>query len=178
VQAIMRGMTRNLPARLLVAATLAAAGAACDRTPPTQPPPRPTADQLAATPNAVGIPYDRYVVIRSGERLIALHVTALSPLGDRVSYRWYLGDGDGRFARPEALERGEGEAVERPHTGHIALPGPLTLSWSRGSTGFGWLYWPDAVGDFAVYSRPFARLADADPDREEGRWLTRDMFRR
>ena len=44
--------------------------------------PDPSAEQLAATPNAVGIPYDCYLLIRRDDRRIALHVTALSPLGD------------------------------------------------------------------------------------------------
>lgn len=175
---VMRGTRRIVTARLVLAAVLAAAGAACDR-PATAPQPAlPTADTLAATSNAVGIPYGRYLLIRRGEHLIALHLTAVSPLGDRVAYRWYLADGDGRFSRPEALEHGDGEAVEHPYTGRITLPGPLTLDWSRGSQEFGWLYWPEGSGDYAVYSRPVAELADADPGRDGGRWLMRDEFRR
>ena len=178
MQATVCGMTWTLAARLAVVAALAAAGPACDRPPSRPAPSRPTADLVAATPNAVGIPYGRYLLVRSGERVIALYVSALTPLGDRVSYRWYLADGDGRFARPEELERGEGEAVERPHTGRFALPGPLTLSWSRGSTEFGWLYWPEADGSFAVYSRPFADLGDVGAARDGGRWMVREDFRR
>jgi len=174
----MRGTRRIVTARLVLAAAVIAAGAACDR-PATAPKPAlPTADSLAATPNAVGVPYGRFLLVRRDERLIALHLTALSPLGDRVAYRWYVAGPDGRFARPESLEQGGGEALERPYTGRISLPGPLTLDWSRGSKEFGWLYWPEGSGDYAVYSRPFAELADTAAGRDDGRWLTRDMFRR
>ena len=92
----MQGTRRIVTARLVLAAVLAAAGAACDRAATTPRPALPTADTLAATPNAVGIPYGRYLLIRRDERLIALHLTALTPLGDRVAYRWHLADGDGR----------------------------------------------------------------------------------
>jgi len=174
---VMRGKRWIVTARLTLAAAVAAAGASCNRAP--APPQRvlPSAEQLVATPNAVGIPYDRYLLIRRDDRRIALHVTALSPLGDRVSYRWYLADGDGRFSRAEALEQGAGETVEHPYTGRIFLPGPLHLDWSRGSTTFGWLYWPEGGGDYAVYSQPFAELADVATGRDGGRWLTRDEFR-
>lgn len=175
---VMRGTLRIETARLVLAAVVVAVGAACDRTATAPKPALPTADTLAATPNAVGIPYGRYLLIRRGEHLIALHLTAVSPLGDRVDYRWYVAGPDGRFARPELLERGGGEAVERPYTGRITLPGRLTLDWSRGSKEFGWLYWPEGSADYAVYSRPFAELADADPGRDGGRWLEQDMFRR
>ena len=175
---VVQRKLRTQTARLALAAALAAAGAACNRPATESQPPLPTADRLAATPNAVGIPYDRYILIRQNERRIALHATALSPLGDRVSYRWYLADADGRFLRPEVLEQGAGETVERPYTGRITLPGPVTLDWSRGSTAFGWLYWPEDAGDYAVYSRSFADLADVAAGRDDGRWLTRDMFRR
>jgi hypothetical protein len=173
----MRGKWRIVTDRLALAAVLVAAGAACGR-PATDPQPAlPTADSLAATANAVGVPYGRYLLIRRGERLIALHLTAVSPLGDRVGYRWYVAGGDGRFARPESLEEGGGEAVEHPYTGRITLPGPLTLDWSRGSPDFGWLYWPEGSGNYAVYSRPFADLADVGARQDDGRWLTRDQFR-
>jgi hypothetical protein len=160
----MQGGRRIVTARLVLAAAAVAAGAACSRPPTVPPPALPTANSLAA--------------IRRHERLIALHLNALSPLGDRVAYRWYVAGPDGRFARPESLEQGGGEALERPYTGRIALPGQLTLDWSRGSTEFGWLYWPEGSGDYAVYSRPFAELADASPGHDGGCWLTRDMFRR
>jgi len=174
----MRGTRRIVTARLVLAAAVIAAGAACDR-PATAPKPAlPTADSLAATPNAVGVPYGRFLLVRRDKRVIALHLTALSPLGDRVAYRWYVAGPDGRFARPESLEQGGGEALERPYTGRISLPGPLTLDWSRGSKEFGWLYWPEGSGDYAIYSRPFTELADADPGRDGGRWLVRDEFRR
>jgi hypothetical protein len=174
----MRRKRRTVTARLALAAVLVAAGAACDH-PATEPTPaQPTPDSLAATPNAVGVPYDQYLLIRRGERLIALQLTAVTPLGDRVAYRWYVAGSDRRFARPKSLEMGGGEAVERPYTGRITLPGSLTLDWSRGSREFGWLYWPEGSGDYAVYSRPFTELADADPDRDTGRWLDREMFRR
>jgi len=174
----VRNDLRTLTVRLALATAVAAAGASCKRPPAAPQRVLPSAEQLAATPNAVGIPYDCYLLIRRDDRRIALHVTALSPLGDRVSYRWYLADGDGRFSRPEALEQGAGETVEHPYTGRISLPGPLTLDWSRGSTTFGWLYWPESGGDYAVYSRPFAELADAAAGRDDGQWLTRDEFRK
>lgn len=167
-----------MTARLVLAAAAVAAGAACSRPPTVPPPALPTANSLAATPNAVGVPYGPYLLIRRHERLIALHLNALSPLGDRVAYRWYVAGPDGRFARPESLEQGGGEALERPYTGRIALPGQLTLDWSRGSTEFGWLYWPEGSGDYAVYSRPFAVLADVGAGQDGGRWLTRDVIRR
>jgi hypothetical protein len=174
----MKGSHGALIARLAVVAAAAATATACSRPPAAPEPALPTVDSLAATRNAVGVPYDRYLLIRRDERRIALHVTALSPLGDRVAYRWYLADADGRFSRPAALEQGAGEAVERPYTGRIVLPGRLTLDWSRGSTSFGWLYWPENVGDYAVYSLPFTELAEVAAGRDGGRWLTRDDFRR
>ena len=175
--AVVRGTRCTQIARLAVAAAIAAA-AACSRPPAGPEPALPSADRLTATRNAVGIPYDRFLLIRRNQRMLALHVTALSPLGDRVSYRWYLADAAGRFSGPEALEQGAGEAVERPYTGRIALPGPLNLDWSRGSTSFGWLYWPENVGEYAVYSRPFTELAEVAAGRDDGQWLKRDMFRR
>ena len=176
--AVVRGTRGTLISRLAVAAAIAAAAAACSRPPAGPEQALPSADRLTATRNAVGVPYDRFLLIRRNQHLLALHVTALSPLGDRVSYRWYLADAAGRFSGPEALEQGAGEAVERPYTGRIALPGPLNLDWSRGSTSFGWLYWPENVGDYAVYSRPFTELAEVAAGRDDGQWLKRDMFRR
>ena len=169
---------RILAARIALVVAVASAVAACGRAPTVPRPALPTADSLAATPNAVGVPYGRFLLVRRDERLIALHLTALSPLGDRVAYRWYVAGPGGRFARPESLEQGGGEALERPYTGRISLPGPLTLDWSRGSKEFGWLYWPEGSGDYAVYSRPFAELADTAAGRDDGRWLTRDEFRK
>jgi len=178
VLAVVRGTRCTQIARLAVAAAIAAAAAACNRPPAGPEQALPSADRLTATRNAVGIPYNRFLLIRRNQHLLALHVTALSPLGDRVSYRWYLADAAGRFSGPEALEQGAGEAVERPYTGRIALPGPLNLDWSRGSTSFGWLYWPENVGDYAVYSRSFTELAEVAAGRGDGQWLKRDMFRR
>jgi hypothetical protein len=178
VLTVVRRRLRTLSARLALAAAVAAVGSSCNRPPVAPQRVLPSAEQLAATPNAVGIPYDYYLLIRRDDRRIALHVTSLSPLGDRVSYRWYLADGDGRFSQPETLEQGAGETVERPYTGRIFLPGPLHLDWSRGSTAFGWLYWPEQGGDYAVYSRPFTNLADVGAKRDGGRWLTRERFRR
>lgn len=163
---------------VLAAAVLAALSlASCDRRPPEQRRQRPTADALAATPNAVGIPYGRVILIRQTGRMLALRATAASRLGDRISYTWHLCERDGRLTDPDGAEHGGGEAVERPYTGRIALPERLVLEWSRGSTAFGWIYWPDPAADFAVYSRPFADLVDLADGPRGGRWLTRDMFR-
>lgn len=156
---------------------LAAGLGACDRRPPEQRRQLPTAEVLSATPNAVGIPYGRVIVIRNGRRLIAVSLTASSQLGDRVSYHWYLAAEDGDFSRPDSIEQGAGEAVERPYTGRIALPDRLVLEWSRGSDGFGWLYWPERPDDYAVYSRPFADLTELGDGPRGGRWLERAMFR-
>jgi hypothetical protein len=174
----MRARIAPLPIRLALTAALAAAALACGRAPGELPTAQPTADTLAATPNAAGIPYGRYILIRHDGRLIALHVTAISQLGDRISFRWYAAGGDGRFTSPELLERDEGETVERPYTGRITLPGRLVLDWSRGSTEFGWLYWPEGPGDYAVYSLPFAELAGVAAGGNGGRWLTAEDFRR
>jgi hypothetical protein len=164
--------------RILIALALAAALAGCDRTPPEQQQGMPTGDRLSATPNAVGIPYDRVIVIRHGDRLIALSLTASSQLGDRVDYHWVRADDSGGFSRPESLEQGTGEAIERPYTGRVALPDRLVLTWSRGSDTFGWLYWPEQPTDYAVYSRPFAALGELDGGLHDGRWLEREMFQK
>lgn len=163
--------------RVTLALVLAVAVGACNRRPPEQRRLVPTGDLLAATPNAVGVPYGRVIVLRHGEHLIAVSFTASSQLGDRISYRWYMAGNDGDFREPNSLEQGTGEAVEQPYTGRIALPGRLVLEWSRGSDGFGWLYWPERPTDYAVYSRPFVDLDELADGVRGGRWLEQEMFR-
>jgi hypothetical protein len=133
----------------------------------------PTRDRVVASTNSIGIPYDRIVLLRYRDRLLALEVSARTELGDNIRYLWYSVDERDGFGS-ELVESGEGETAERPFTGRITLPGPLTLEWSRGSTGMGWLYWPKGDVDLAVYSRSFERLADIEAQRGGGRWLSRD----
>jgi len=171
------GSHRTRHVGLATALALVAAIAACNRLPREQARDRPTADGLAATANAVGVPYQRYVVIRHGGHLVALTMKAGSQLGDHVAYRWYLAQEERQFRQPESLEQGSGEAVERPYTGRVALPDRLVLEWSRGSDAFGWLYWPEQATDYAVFSRPFADLSDIGGGLRGGRWLEREMFR-
>jgi hypothetical protein len=165
-------------AALTSALAVVAALAACDRRPPEQARERPTTDGLAATANAIGVPYQSYVVIRHDGNFIALTMEAGSQLGDRVSYRWYLAEEERQFSQPDSLEHGGGEAVERPFTGRIALPDGLVLEWSRGSTAFGWLYWPQQPTEYAVFSRPYQGLSESAGGLRGGRWLTHDMFQR
>jgi len=148
--------------------------AAC-KGPLSEQPKAPTRDRVVASSNSIGIPYDRLVLFRHHDRLMALELSTRTQLGDTISYRWHRADERDSFA-PGAVESGEGETAERPSTGRIILPGPLTLEWSRGSTGMGWLYWPAGDSDLAVYSRPFQRLADIDPRRAGGRWLSREAL--
>lgn len=169
--------SRRHPVVLAAIAALAIlALASCSRRPPERLRDRPTGSALAATPNAVGIPYARVIVIRHAGVLLALRATAASRLGDRIDYTWHLADTDGRFPDPASAEHGGGEAIERPYTGRITLPGRLVLEWSRGSDAFGWLYWPEPTVDFAVYSQPFSDIGDLADGPRGGRWLTRDMF--
>ena len=175
---ISMGMARNRSLRvwLGLAAVAGCALLSCTREPEQQPLVLPEGDRLAATANAVGIPYDRVVVVCHRDRLIALTLGSDSQLGDRVSYHWVVADDRSLFRDAERLDQGDGETVESPHTGRIALPDRLNLNWSRGSGGFGWLYWPERVDGFAVYSRAFATVADVADGPHGGRWLTREMF--
>jgi len=146
-----------------------AAGCGVDRPEST---PFPAADRVVANSQAVGIPYDSYVLIKDGDRLIALKITSLSALGEHISYSWeeleYTAGDQGR----PVVRRGQGETSELEHlmTGRIGIPG-LDLTWSRGSSGVGWLYWPEEDREFAVFSRPWLRPAEIDPKSRSGKWL-------
>ncbi len=153
---------------------LAVGSSSCSRKSPEERLDFPTADRLAVKPSAVGVPYDRFVVIRHDEGLVAVNLHATSQLGDRVLYQWYRANADGWFAPEASLEMGEAEAVERPHTGRIAIPGFPTLVWSRGSQESGWIYWPEQDTGLAIFSRAFATLPDIETRTGSGRWLQRD----
>jgi hypothetical protein len=163
-------MSRFPAGTVVVLALIAAVG--CGKAPSTQPE-TPTRDRVVASSSSIGVPYDRLVLLRYGDHLLALELSARTQLGDNISYRWHLADDEGAFA-PGVTTSGEGETAERPSTGRISLPGPLKLEWSRGSTEMGWLYWPRAAPDLAVYSRPFQRLADIGARPSGGDWLSRD----
>ena len=160
------------PTRVLVAvATTASILAGCDA--PVQTPPFPTSDQVAADHRAIGIPYGRFVLLRTGEQLVALNVTWASQIGEQIDFEWHTPpDGQRTFAK---ATYGRGSAVEVRYIGRIAA-GPLVLDWSRGSRDMGWIYWPDDGADLAVCSRAWADLADVDPDSPDVRWYTRKMF--
>jgi hypothetical protein len=158
----------------LAALVLTATG--CTEGPPEQRLEQPTAERLAARPNAVGVPYGRLVLIRHDGRLVAVRLRALSAFGKRVTYDWYRLDRQGRGARTEVADRGRGETAENPHTGRISIPGGPSLVWSRGSQTSGWLYWPEQGPEIEFYSHAFAELAAVDPGSGSGRWLSRRMF--
>ena len=145
----------------------------CSRKEPEEPLDTPTPDRLAATPSAVGIPYDRHIVVRHRDRLVAVTFHAASKLGDRVRFEWIGAEGDAFVAGSE-LEHGTGGAVERTDsTGRIAIPGLPTLDWSRGSDTTGWIYWPERYDDLEIYSAAFGDVAEIDTRSGRGRWLRR-----
>jgi len=162
-------MVRSTVMTLLVALILGTP--ACSRLVDDNPPDVPTAHRLAVKPSAVGVPYDRFVVIRHDGHVIAVNLHATSQLGDRIRYRWFEANADGWFAPEANLERGEGEAVERPHTGRIAIPNLPTLHWSRGSQESGWIYWPERDTGLEIFSDAFATLSEIETRRGTGRWL-------
>jgi len=131
----------------------------------------PTKHRLAVKPSAVGVPYDRFVVIQHDEHIIAINLHATSKLGDRVRYRWYKANADGRFAPVASLKQGDGEAVERPHTGRLAVPGLPTLQWSRGSQESGWIYWPEQDTGLRIYPTAFVTLPEIETQSGSGSWL-------
>lgn len=140
---------------------------------PVQTPTFPTADQVAADRRAIGIPYGRFVLLRTGEQLVALHVTWASPIGEQINFEWHASPRGQQTFKHATF--GKGSAVEVRFVGRIAA-GPLVLNWSRGSRDMGWIYWPDDDTDLAVCSRAWANLDDADPDSPDVRWYTREMF--
>lgn len=162
-------MVRITVVTLLVALTLGIS--ACTRIADEDRLDFPTAQRLAIKPSAVGVPYDRFVVIRYDGRVIAVNLHATSQLGDRVRYRWFKANADGWFVPEAKLEQGEGEAVERPHTGRIAIPNLPTLQWSRGSQESGWIYWPERDTGLEIFSDAFATLSEIETRRGTGRWL-------
>jgi hypothetical protein len=140
---------------------------------PIQTPTFPTADQVAADHRAIGIPYGRFVLLRTGKQLVALHVTWASPIGEQINFEWHAPSGGQQTFNHATF--GKGSAVEVRYIGRIAA-GPLVLDWSRGSRDMGWIYWPDDDTDLAVCSRAWADLDKADPDSPDVRWYTREMF--
>lgn len=151
---------------------------ACSRSQPGEHLEQPTGEQLAARPNAVGVPYHRYILIRHRDRLTALRVEALSAFGERVAYDWYRADSNGRFTATEGQERGRGETAESPHTGRITVPDGPSLEWSRGSQTSGWLYWPDQGSEVEFYSLAFGDLGSISEHSRGGRWLKRSALSR
>ena len=158
-------------ATLALFALAAAALTACGRI--GSPPQYPTTDRVAADRRAIGIPYDRLVLLRRGEQMVALRVTWASRLGDSIDYQWFASRPDtANFTDPTT---GEGKAQESGYTGRVAA-GSMVLAWSRGSTEFGWLYWPDDGDEFAVCSRAWGSLEEVDPEAPGVRWYTREQF--
>jgi hypothetical protein len=146
----------------------------CKRTAPEYRLDRPTQKRLAAKPHAVGVPYQRFTVVRYEDRVVALRLGAVSELGDRISYEWFVADGSGRFSAAAAGSRGEGEAVEQPHTGHITIPGLPRLLWSRASTDAGWIYWSEDDFDTEFFSLAFGDLDEIDLNHRSGSWIRHD----
>jgi len=151
----------------LAAATLSACGGLDSL------PRYPTTDRVAADRRAIGIPYGRLVLLRRGEQMVALRVTWASRLGDTIDYQWFAyRPGTANFTDPAS---GEGKAQESGYMGRVAV-GSMILAWSRGSTQFGWLYWPDDSDGFAVCSRAWGSLEEVDPKARGVRWYTREQF--
>ena len=141
--------------------------------PSIQAPSYPTTEQVAADHRAIGIPYERVILLKSAQQLVAVRVTWASPIGEQIRYEWHsTKSGAKNFL--DALS-GDGAAKEDRFTGRIAA-GPLLLTWSRGSRDMGWIYWPEDGGEFAVCSRAWESLGEADPDAPDVRWYTREMF--
>ena len=140
---------------------------------PIQTPTYPTAAQVAADHRAIGIPYGRFILLRTGEQLVALRVTWASQIGEQINFEWHTPTG-GQQSFIHA-NYGNGSAVEVRYVGRIAA-GPLLLNWSRGSHDMGWIYWPEDGTDLAVCSRAWANLDEVDGNAPEIRWLTREMF--
>ncbi|MFV2073373.1 MAG: hypothetical protein ACC742_12075 [Thermoanaerobaculales bacterium] len=164
-------MTPKPSLKLALLALAAAILTACGKTEP--PPQYPTKDRVAADRRAIGIPYDRFVLFRRDEQMVALRVTRASQIGDSIDYQWFA-------SRPEAVDltdpiTGEGKTRESGYMGRIAA-GSMVLQWSRGSEQFGWLYWPDDRSEFAVCSLAWGSLEEADRGARGVRWYTRDQF--
>ena len=164
-------MTPKPSLKLTLFALAAATLVACGKLEP--PPQYPTTDRVAADRRAIGIPYGRFVLLRRDEQVVALRVTRASQIGDSIDYQWFA-------SRPETVDltdpiSGEGKTRESGYMGRVAA-GSMVLSWSRGSTQFGWLYWPDDGGEFAVCSRAWGSLEEVDPKARGVRWYTRDQF--
>jgi hypothetical protein len=169
---IMGWMMRNrCRAPALAVMLVLAAGCGGDR---AVQPTHPTPDRVVARPQAVGVPYDRYILIKDRQRLLALKLSSDSALGEHVLYEWEEIDPSGRGSPSHDLLRGTGETAERLHDpmGRIDIP-DLSLVWSRGSRDLGWIYWPDDDREFAVYSRPWLRPAEIDPTSRAGTWLSK-----
>jgi hypothetical protein len=135
----------------------------------------PTERQLVASRQAIGIPYDRYIVFRYEERLFALRVTSRSPRGDHISYRWSVAEPESASFLVQGATHGEGQTTEGRYDGRIPVPG-LILVWSRGSSRLGWIYWPEGDRPLSVYSRSWQELGDIDVGDRSGKWIRRDMF--
>jgi len=163
-------LSRILPVATLCVALAIATGCGGDHAPST---PNPTRDRVVANDWAVGVPYEVFVLLRDGDRLLALKINSRSPLGSEISYSWEEIRTTDRGTAPE-VRRGHGETSEnnRLMTGRIAIPG-LDLQWSRGSSDLGWIYWPEGRDDFSVFSRTWLRPAEIDPNSRSGRWLSR-----
>ncbi len=146
---------------------------ACSRGQPEERLDFPTAERLAPRPNAVGIPYGRFLLLRYKGQLFAINIRSAGGVGERIAYDWYLADSDGDFSSAEDNRQGRGETTENPYTGRISLPGGLSLEWSRGSRRSGWLYWPRQGPELEVFSETFADLSTVDPTTRAGRWLNR-----
>jgi len=137
----------------------------------------PTQDTITATDQAIGVPFDRFVLMRDADRYLALRITARSTRGERIHYQWAIAAAQSTGFAGADVQRGEGESVEQQFTGSITLPG-IKLAWSRGSAELGWIYWPDDGRAFSVFSRPWRELEDIDTRARAGKWLERSQFRK
>jgi len=160
---------------LAVALTVVAL-AACGRPRPEYSP-QPDGTHLVANDRAVGVPYDRYFLLRHGDRHTVLHIESKTQLGNKIFYRWLAAEAGARSFAVDAATGGEGETEEDPFDGRISLPG-LTLRWSRGSGATGWIYWPQGTTELEIYSRPWQHIDDVNPRRGGGKWLRESKFRK
>jgi hypothetical protein len=175
---VVRFTLQDRPVVVCLALILAIGLMSCGKLGPEHQLDHPTRQRLAAKPHAVGVPYDRFTVLRYQDRLVALKLGAVSELGDRITYEWFAADDSGRFNDPPPGSSGRGEAVERPHTGHLTIPGLPRLLWSRASTTSGWIYWSENDNETEFFSLAFGDLDEIDLNDRSGNWIRHEASTR
>ena len=140
---------------------------------PGPPPAKPTEERVAANSSSFGIPYGQFILIRTGDRLVALRVKEAAGIGNQIDYEWYAPE-PGSSDFQNAHQR-FGTAVEGRFLGRIDA-GPLSLNWSRGSAELGWIYWPAPEVGLNVCSRTFYSLDDIDAELTRLTFYSQEMF--